>query len=360
MSEPQVLVAWAAAGEKPEIIGDAGAILPGAPPERLLAFGSWLEPSVAQAMEQRRRHAACARPRLPDEPAQPSAATPIEAKGRAIGGRAVLRLREVSGSKADLAELTMRYQNVLGDRGDFCATWSMRCRRRSGCATQTGLLTFVNTAYVRAVEAKDASEAVENGIEMFDRAARARARQGARSRAAAFPAGCRRSPRGQRRIFDVVDLPSGRGSAGIAIDATEVATMRSELGRMSDAHRRILDQLATGVAVFDADQKLAFYNAAYRALWELDAGFLDQSPTDSARARPPARHEQAARAAELPAVESAAARGLSRRRAERADVAPAGRPHAARRHRAAIRKAASPICSTTSPSACSCTAATTR
>ena len=29
MSEPQVLVTWAAAGEKPEIIGDVGTILPG-------------------------------------------------------------------------------------------------------------------------------------------------------------------------------------------------------------------------------------------------------------------------------------------------------------------------------------------
>ena len=42
------------------------------------------------------------------------------------------------------------------------------------------------------------------------------------------------------------------------------------------------DQLATGVAIFAANQKLTFYNAAYRSLWDLDAGFLDQAPTDSA------------------------------------------------------------------------------
>jgi signal transduction histidine kinase len=51
---------------------------------------------------------------------------------------------------------------------------------------------------------------------------------------------------------------------------------------MIEAHRRILDQLTTGVAIFGSNQKLGFYNAAYRSLWELDAGFLDQSPTDSA------------------------------------------------------------------------------
>ena len=58
--------------------------------------------------------------------------------------------------------------------------------------------------------------------------------------------------------------------------------MRAELARMIDAHRRTLDQLATGVAIFAANQKLTFYNAAYRSLWDLDAGFLDQAPTDSA------------------------------------------------------------------------------
>ena len=58
--------------------------------------------------------------------------------------------------------------------------------------------------------------------------------------------------------------------------------MRAELARMVEAHRRVLDQLATGVAVFNVDRKLTFYNAALRSLFELDAGFLDQTPTDAA------------------------------------------------------------------------------
>ena len=87
---------------------------------------------------------------------------------------------------------------------------------------------------------------------------------------------------GNRRTFDVLDVPTRKGSAGIGIDATEAEAMRGELKRLIDAHRRTLDQLATGVAIFGADQKLTFYNTAYRSLWELDTGFLDQSPTDSA------------------------------------------------------------------------------
>ena len=58
--------------------------------------------------------------------------------------------------------------------------------------------------------------------------------------------------------------------------------MRTDLARMAEAHRRTLDQLATGVAIFGSNQKLAFYNAAYRSLWDLDAGFLDQEPSDLA------------------------------------------------------------------------------
>jgi signal transduction histidine kinase len=50
---------------------------------------------------------------------------------------------------------------------------------------------------------------------------------------------------------------------------------------MVDAHRRTLDQLSTGVAMFNSAHRLTFYNAAYRALWNLDSSYLDQQPSDS-------------------------------------------------------------------------------
>ena len=52
LTEPQVLVTWAAAADEPEILGDSSIIAPGAAPERVLAFGAWLEPAAAQRMEQ--------------------------------------------------------------------------------------------------------------------------------------------------------------------------------------------------------------------------------------------------------------------------------------------------------------------
>src|SRR6476619_3349017 len=57
--------------------------------------------------------------------------------------------------------------------------------------------------------------------------------------------------------------------------------LRAALVRMAEAHRRTLDQLSSGVAVFDGHRRLAFYNDSYRRLWDLDRGFLDGNPDDS-------------------------------------------------------------------------------
>jgi signal transduction histidine kinase len=279
MSEPQVLIAWAAASDEPEIIGDPSLVASADAPHRLLAFGTWLAPAAARDME----HAVDAlRARgisfamtvttLSDRV--------IEAEGHVIGGRAILRLREVSGIKYELAELTARHRKHTEDTAALAAliealpspVWTR---------DDAGKLVFVNSAYAKAVDAKDAAEAVDRGVELFDRAARTelfRAHEAAKSYGGRLPA----VAAGSRRSFDVITVPAAHGSSGLAVDATEAELLRSELKRMIEAHRRILDQLTTGVAIFGSNQKLGFYNAAYRSLWELDAGFLDQSPTDSA------------------------------------------------------------------------------
>jgi signal transduction histidine kinase len=80
----------------------------------------------------------------------------------------------------------------------------------------------------------------------------------------------------------VFDLATRSGGAGIGIDVTEVESARGELARTIEAHRRTLDQLPTAVAIFGADQRLTFHNAAYRALWGLTSEFLDEQPSDGA------------------------------------------------------------------------------
>jgi len=279
LSEPQVLVTWAAAAEHPEILGDSSIVVPGDVPERVLAFGTWLDPSTAHRMEQAvdtlRRDGRSFVMTLTTR-----AARPIEAEGRAIGGRAVLRLRDVSGIEQELLDLAARHDHLLSDI-ETMKTLLESLPAPVWARNNDGRLVFVNSAYARAVEAETPGDAVARGLEFLDQPARtqlARARASGETFAGRLPA----IVAGTRRIFEVVDAPSTIGSSGIAIDRSEVDSMRAELTRMVEAHRRMLDQLATGVAVFDAGRKLTFYNMAFRSLFELDAGFLDQMPADAA------------------------------------------------------------------------------
>jgi signal transduction histidine kinase len=277
LSEPQVLVAWPPTADEPEIIGEP-ALVTGVDRQRVLAFGAWLAPEAARDME-RSLDALRARGVSFAMTVATLADHVIEAEGQIVGGRAILRLREVSGIKYELAELTQRHRKQTEDAA------AMRALIEAISApvwyrNAAGKLVFVNQAYARAVEAKDGTEAIERGVELFDHGARSEmltAHETAKSysgRLAAVVAG-------QRRILDVIAVPARRGSAGIAMDATEAERMRGELRRMVDAHRRTLDQLATGVAIFGSNQQLSFYNAAYRSLWDLEVEFLDSAPTDS-------------------------------------------------------------------------------
>ncbi len=279
LSQPQVLVAWAAGSDEPEIFGDTGIVVAGALPERVLAFGAWLEPAAAQRMQ----HAVDT---LRGDgrgfvmTLTSKAGRPLEAEGRAVAGRAVLRLRDVSGIESELMDLAARHDRLMGDVETMKALLNA-LPAPVWARDADGRLIFVNAAYARAVDAEDPTDAVARELELLDRAAREKlslARAGGGLYSGRLPA----IAAGTRRIFDVVDAPSGAGSAGMAIDATEVEAMRADLARMIEAHRRVLDQLATGVAIFNVDRKLIFYNAAFRSLFELDAGLLDQTPTDSA------------------------------------------------------------------------------
>jgi signal transduction histidine kinase len=278
LSQPQVLAAWPAGADEPEIIGDTGIAVPGAVPERVLAFGSWLEPAAAQRMER-------AVEALRDEgrgfvmTLTTGAGRPLEAEGRAVAGRAVLRLRDVSGIESELMDLASRHDRLSGDV-ETMKTLLNALPSPVWARDENGRLVFVNAAYARAVDAENPADAVKRGLELLDSAERenfARERAGG-PHTARVPA----IVAGERRILDVVDAPAGPGSAGMAVDATEVEAMRADLARGIEAHRRVLDQLATGVAIFDAGRKLIFYNSAFRLQFALDPDLIDYNPTDSA------------------------------------------------------------------------------
>jgi signal transduction histidine kinase len=278
LAEPQILVVWAAApGAEPEIIGEPPLIIGDAP--HVLAFASWLDHDAAREME-RCVDALRARGVGFVMMVTASSGHAIEAEGRVIGGRAILRLRVASGIKSELAQLRLRHEQQTTETAAIRALieaigvpiWTRDA---------AGKIVYANPAYARAVEAQTMTEVVDRGIELFDRAARGEllhAHEAGESYSRRLPA----VVAGERHSFDVIAVPAAHGSIGIAIDMTEAELMRAEFKRMIEAHRRTLDQLATGVAIFGSDRRLGFYNAAYRSLWDLDAAFLSQQPTDSA------------------------------------------------------------------------------
>ena len=279
-AEPQILISWAAGDNRPEISGDTSLLMSqdSHQPQRILAFGTWLPPEPALQMD----HAVDA---LRDAGEgfllnlTTSNGHAIEAMGRAIGGQAIVRIRALSGLRRELAEMNLRYRALLEEtevlRGFVAAApWPIWTKRA------TGGLSYVNAAYARATEANGVEDAVDRSLELLDSGDR-----GVMDRAlndnASFAARLPIVVGGERRIFDVHARRVGGGSAGIAIDASEATALSAALVRMTEAHRRTLDQLSSGVAVFDAERRLSFYNDSYRRLWDLDHTFLDSNPDDS-------------------------------------------------------------------------------
>jgi signal transduction histidine kinase len=276
-SEPQVVVVWPVGSSEPKIDGDPDAVGV-AMAHQVLAFGSWLDAGKASAME----HAVDAL-RARGEAFAMTLTTrsghPIEALGRAIGGRAVLRLKNASGVNRELVELATRHDKLFAEVAPLRALIET-LPSPIWARDRDGQLIFVNSAYARAVDAKSSADAIEHRTEFLDSTARAGIAQ-SHMNGAGYAGRLRAVAAGTRRAFDVLDIVTDSGSTGIAVDATEAEAMRVARDHLMDAHRRTLDQLPTGVAMFGPDHRLTFYNAAYRALWDLDTAFLDQGPTDS-------------------------------------------------------------------------------
>jgi signal transduction histidine kinase len=282
-AEPQILISWAAGDNRPEISGDISLVMArDAQPQRILAFGTWLPPEPALRMD----HAVDALREAGEGfllNLTTSNGHAFEAMGRAVGGQAIVRIRELGGLRRELAETHLRHKALLEEtemlRGFAAAApWPIWAKRAKNGAKDE--LAYANAAYARATEAASVTDAIERDLELLDSAGRAEMDR-ALSDTTAFTARLPIVVGGERHLYDVHALNVEGGRAGIAIDASEATNLREALVRMAEAHRRTLDQLSSGVAVFDGRRRLAFYNDSYRRLWDLDRTFLDNNPDDS-------------------------------------------------------------------------------
>jgi signal transduction histidine kinase len=276
-TDPQIVVAWGSATDEPDVEGEYSLVTDAPLPRRVLGFGSWLAPELAQKLDQ-----AVERLRQRGEAFSITVASlagrHFEIDGRAIAGRAVMRIRDISGDRLQLVRLRENHNRLIEEIGALRAMLDA-IPNPAWTRDANGRIVWVNAAYASAVEAKDAIDATARSLELFDRATR----EESLSSLHAGEIFRRRSPAiaaGERRMYDVVEVPSVGGAAGMASDLSKIVTLQSEAERQAASHARTLDQLSTGVAIFDRAKRLVFHNAAYRQIWALDPVLLDQQPTD--------------------------------------------------------------------------------
>ncbi len=280
-TDDHVVVTWKSPTSAPEIAGatdflGAAARGPGAPPSPL-ALGSWVSPGdvkplgdAIEALKQR----GCQF----DLAVSTRSGGVVEARGRAIGGQAVVSLKGATPLKAALVAAEAA-RGADADRIQALTALADGSQGPAWCRDRDGHLVWVNAAYARAVEASSPEDAVARQLELMDRDAR-EASAAARARQEPFAARAPVVVGGRRLILDLSERPTAAGFVGQATDVTELETLRADLKRQMEAYARVLDRVPTAVAVFDARQRLAYRNAAFDRLWSLDAAYLDSLPTD--------------------------------------------------------------------------------
>jgi signal transduction histidine kinase len=85
---------------------------------------------------------------------------------------------------------------------------------------------------------------------------------------------------GSRRLIDITETPLGPASdiVGFARDLTELEDKGAELARHIAAHDEVLENIAVAIAIYGADTRLTFFNAAYARLWGLEEDWLRAKP----------------------------------------------------------------------------------
>ncbi len=277
-AEPQVLLHWEAGGTPvlaaatldPELAVPAVA-------EGVVGFSSWLEANSACELEERVSALLEAGEGFALI-AETAAGAKLEAIGRASGSGAILKIRDVSGDRKQMAALASERKQISRDMDAARALYDSLPMpvwfREAG-----GRLAWVNSAYANAVDAEHAQLVCEQQIEFLSTRQRTLAEedlQNGETHARRIHA----VVAGERRAFDVIARPVGPASAGIAIDVAALESAQSALNQRFEEHMRTLDRIATAVAIFSPDQRLQYYNQAFIDLWALDEAWLAAGPAN--------------------------------------------------------------------------------
>ena len=143
-------------------------------------------------------------------------------------------------------------------------------------------LGLVNSAFVAAVEARDAAEVIARGSELIDSPGEVSATAGA---IAALENGrpyVRNQPAtigGERRMLKLVDVPLPTGAvAGFALDIQDLEDARFELAQNIISQRELADRMTAAVAQFEVDRTLSFFNQPFAVMAGIEPEWLAERP----------------------------------------------------------------------------------
>lgn len=141
---------------------------------------------------------------------------------------------------------------------------------------------LVNSAFVHAVEARDAADVIDRSAELIDAEGDDSPLASAREALENGKIVSRMQPaiiHGERRMLRVVSVPLATGAvAGFAVDVQDLEDARAELARHIESQRELADRMTAGTAQFDADRTLSFFNRPFAIMTELDPDWLAERP----------------------------------------------------------------------------------
>lgn len=279
-AEPQILVYWEQ-GKSLTILAQSLEDIPGLPHNQaeLLRFGFWLEHKSATELKASLDQL-FATGRAFNMILRTQAGGHVEADGRAAGSRAILRLRDVAGYKRDLG-MILDHQKTIARDIRSCRALLNALPSPAWLRDSRGRITWVNAAYVKAVEARDEREVIAGQLELLESRQR-RAIERAHKGGKPFEDRLTLITSGEQRPHRVISLALAEATASIAVDVAALETAQGELDRLVAAYDRTLDRVATAVAIFGPDRRLTYHNAAYARLWQLDENWLRSGPEDGA------------------------------------------------------------------------------
>ncbi|HWC56458.1 MAG TPA: ATP-binding protein, partial [Sphingomicrobium sp.] len=143
-------------------------------------------------------------------------------------------------------------------------------------------LGLVNTAFVQAVEGKDAQDVIERSAELVDAQGDDSPTATAHEAQKSGKIVSRMQPaiiHGERRMLRIVNVPLSTGAvAGFAVDVQDLEDARTELARYMESQRELADRMTAGTAQFDAERALSFFNRPFAVMTQLDAEWLSEKP----------------------------------------------------------------------------------